>query len=495
VARLRLQYLQWQHQASKEIYIADSQPTVIKSVFDKAQGKVLMDGLRAQFAQLIDTEYALRDQRIQNARRQAWISISACAILSILCGLILGYISHRHGRKIATVYEQALILSQRNRELLSATLYGIGDAVLATDSKGRVIMMNSVAEHLTGWTIQQALQKDAKEVFNIVNEATREPVESPIDRVIRDGVVVGLANHTMLIRRDGGEVPIDDSGAPIWNDEHGLYGVVLVFRDVTERRDAERKIADAYNREHRIAEYLQRAVTRRPNADMLPGLEVETVYRPALAEANVGGDFFDIYPLNNNRVALVVGDVSGKGLEAASRTAELKFTLRAYMNEFDDLANAIRRFNDFVCRGQSADSGFESFLCLSVAIMDSDAQTVTFCVAGSDPPLIYGPESGIKSIDTGGPPVGVIEGYVYDQEQVRLSDGDILLMSTDGITEARNGPHFMGGDGLTKLFCECAKRSSLNEVASGVVDGVAEFAHNILNDDLCLLLARVCAVY
>jgi PAS domain S-box-containing protein len=132
--------------------------------------------------------------------------------------------------------EEAL---HEERERLHTTLTSIGDAVIVTDAEGRVTLMNRVAQALTGWK-DEATGRHLQEVFRIVNEQTRQPVESPVTKVIREGVVVGLANHTALIAKDGGEVPIDDSGAPIRNAGGEIVGVVLVFRDVTERRRLER---------------------------------------------------------------------------------------------------------------------------------------------------------------------------------------------------------------------------------------------------------------
>lgn len=125
------------------------------------------------------------------------------------------------------------------REWFRVTLASIGDAVIATDTEGRVTFMNAVAEQLTGWTFDSAEGRESLEVFKIVNEASRQSVESPIARVLREGAIVGLANHTVLVAKDGSERPIDDSGAPIRGDDGNLMGVVLVFRDITERRKTE----------------------------------------------------------------------------------------------------------------------------------------------------------------------------------------------------------------------------------------------------------------
>jgi two-component system cell cycle sensor histidine kinase/response regulator CckA len=131
--------------------------------------------------------------------------------------------------------EEALRESEQS---LATTLDSIGDAVIATDVDGRIVRMNPVAETLTGWTRPEARGRQLAEIFRIASEDTRSPVENPVARVLREGVVVGLANHTVLISRDGTERVIADSGAPIRDAENRLRGVVLVFRDQTAERAA-----------------------------------------------------------------------------------------------------------------------------------------------------------------------------------------------------------------------------------------------------------------
>ena len=129
----------------------------------------------------------------------------------------------------------------RSEAWLSTTLRSIGDAVIATDEAGRVRFMNPVAEGLTGWPGLEAIGRPMEEVFRIIHEYTREPAEHPVSKVIREGVVVGLANHTVLIARDGTETPIEDSAAPIKDDAGRILGVVLVFHDAGEKRRHERE--------------------------------------------------------------------------------------------------------------------------------------------------------------------------------------------------------------------------------------------------------------
>ena len=130
----------------------------------------------------------------------------------------------------------------RHREWLRVTLASIGDAVIAADTEGRVTFLNGVAEALTGWGDGEAVGRPLGEVFRIVNERTRREVESPAARALKEGRVVGLANHTVLIARDGTERAIDDSAAPIRDGSGGVMGAVLIFRDVDERRRAERAL-------------------------------------------------------------------------------------------------------------------------------------------------------------------------------------------------------------------------------------------------------------
>ena len=130
------------------------------------------------------------------------------------------------------------------REVLRITLHSIGDAVITTDTDGRITYLNAVAESLTGWTQRDALGQSLDAVFRIVNEDTRQPVENPATKALRQGVVVGLANHTVLIQKDGGECPIDDSAAPIATRTARCPGCVLIFRDVTAQRRVERERAE-----------------------------------------------------------------------------------------------------------------------------------------------------------------------------------------------------------------------------------------------------------
>jgi len=164
----------------------------------------------------------------------------------------------------AKVYYRAMFLAEAARRQIEqryhVALMSVGDGIIVSDVEAHVEFLNSVAEALTGWTNEEARGKPVEEVFRIVNEQTRRTVENPVHRVLREGVVVGLANHTLLIARDGTERPIADSGAPIRHENGGITGAVFVFRDQTE----ERKLQETLRKEKDYTESIIRSM-----ADML----------------------------------------------------------------------------------------------------------------------------------------------------------------------------------------------------------------------------------
>lgn len=220
-----------------------------------SQGKRLMDGIRAEmklYTQLEEEVLAQREAEFEASMRNLFGLIVATILLALLFAVAFVYLLHRESRQriknlvhLETQYllkiqeetnkqlQQINDTLQVSEERLAVTLNSIGDAVMATDSDARVSLMNPLAEKLTGWTRAEAIGRPVDDIFNIINQETRQPSTIPVKETLAHGTVQGLANHTILIARDGGECAIADSCAPIRDRNDRIVGAVLVFRDVT----------------------------------------------------------------------------------------------------------------------------------------------------------------------------------------------------------------------------------------------------------------------
>jgi PAS domain S-box-containing protein len=214
------------------------------AIVRSGEGRVTMEAIRAHIRSLADQQRAELREAHRTADRFTYYRTGSFCFMTLLN---LAFLAWAYGRIQAEMrgQDQTEHELRRQKDLTTVTLASIGDAVIVTDNTARVTFMNPVAEALTGWKLAEAERQPLTTIFRIINEQSRQTVENPVEKVLRLGSIVGLANHTLLIRRDGSEVPIDDGGAPI-RDEHGqVHGVVLVFRDFTEYKEAEHKLIAA----------------------------------------------------------------------------------------------------------------------------------------------------------------------------------------------------------------------------------------------------------
>ncbi len=186
---------------------------------------------------------------------RSWRATESSELLGLLVFVIVGAVISG----LNETWRRATAAIAESEERLNVTLASIGDAVITTDRHARVTRFNAAAEAVTGWPASEAIGRPLHDVFAIINEHTREPVQNPVHRVLHEGVTAGLANHTLLIARDGREIPIDDSAAPIRSEDGKVAGVIMVFRDITERRRAEHEHAALLERERAAGNEIDRA--------------------------------------------------------------------------------------------------------------------------------------------------------------------------------------------------------------------------------------------
>jgi PAS domain S-box-containing protein len=209
----------------------------VRAMIQRGDSGKTLDACRKIIGQMQNEENEIFERHrllSAEARNAVAFAIIAMTALAVVLLVLVASVSMRHSARL-----------QRVQNDLATTLRSIGDAVISTDAAGAVRFMNPVAEQLTGWTDREAQGRLLDDVFHIVNEQTRAAVDSPVARILRERKVIGLANHTVLIGRDGGEHPIEDSGAPIHGIDGDLVGVVLVFRDATRQRAARRALVQS----------------------------------------------------------------------------------------------------------------------------------------------------------------------------------------------------------------------------------------------------------
>ncbi|MCY7387313.1 MAG: CHASE3 domain-containing protein [Burkholderiales bacterium] len=236
------------------------------AIVSSGVGQRLMNSIRAEmggFVRLQEDMSAQRDAAFQSTMRGMFITIVVASAFTLLFALSFAYLIYRESRhrlqELVHRETQDLLATQEklneqlhdvnatlqvSEERLAVTLNSIGDAVIATDAEGRVTLLNPLAILLTGWTLAEATGRPVEEIFHIINEETRQPSVIPVKAALAQGTIQGLANHTVLIARNGSECAIADSCAPIRERDGQVVGAVLVFRDVTDSRHLEQALQE-----------------------------------------------------------------------------------------------------------------------------------------------------------------------------------------------------------------------------------------------------------
>ena len=242
--------------------------------------------------------------------------------------------------------------------------------------------------------------------------------------------------------------------------------------------------ARLYENEHLIADRLQDALLAMP--ERVEGIEFAHVYNSATQASRVGGDFYDVFPLDHDHVGITIGDVAGKGLNAAVLTSLAKNTIRAHANEPGKAPGRILTLaNDTVFRATSE----ESFVTLFFGILDVRDGRLLYANAGHPAPVVIGSTEGLTPLSATGLILGAFEGIVFDEAAVELGPDAVLFLYTDGLTEARRGGDFHGEGRLRDLLSTLHGRDP-GEAVETVLASVLEFSDGGLRDDLALLAIR-----
>lgn len=386
--------------------------------------------------------------------------------------------------------EDALIESRR---ILQALMEHIPEGItIAEAPDGNIRMMSDHGLRLHGTTLEQmkgtAISAEGLK-GQFLNPGGLVPVEDdklPLRRAISSGEII-TDEEWILAQPSGERIPLLFNAAPIRDDAGTITGGVSAWRDITVIKKAEDALKDALDREYALSRTLQRALISKV-PEVPDKIKIESAYVPAYRETLVGGDFFDVFRPADGTLGIVIGDVTGKGVEAAVRTGTTKNTLRAFAYENPEPGLVLNRVNRVLCRELPEDT----FVTLFYGLLDLESLHLTWVSAGHEPAVcIEPPYNSLSEVREYQPPLGVFEDYEYSAHGFALTPGMRVLLYTDGITEARatdsHALDFFGKKRLMDLLLRTGGEPS-TQLLQNLVLAVQQFCKGEPRDDIAALL-------
>lgn len=392
-----------------------------------------------------------------------------------------------------TERKRAESLLQESHRILEALMDCVPEGIILADApSGRVQRISEEAVRLLGTSREQvendSLAQNIPVDLPLFNPETGLPVDfeaSPLNRAILHGE--SLSNAEFILKSfDGRSLPISCNAGPIRDQAGNITGGILSFRDISKLKEAEEKLRNQFFSEKQISETLQRAILP-PEFDPINGIRVNARYLPAQSEAKVGGDFYDIFQLETGLVAVVIGDVAGKGVEAAVKTAMVKHSLRAYAYEEPDPAEVLSRLNRVIQEEMP-----DGLITLFYGLVDIRERELLFCNAGHEPPLWLIPNP-FRVVELHKPAVALgcnLNGAEYKRNRIEFEAGHRLLLYTDGITEARHGSEFFEMERLKEVLRSCTECGP-DAVLDRIIDSVQAFSNGTVQDDCAVMLLSI----
>lgn len=380
--------------------------------------------------------------------------------------------------------------AEESRQTLEALMEYVPESIVVADAPNAVVRMITKSGLDMGGLSREAIQgrrlREAVKALQFLHINDLTPArygEMPLERAVRGEVII---NEEWIVREPGGNpLPILCSAGPIRNRRGNIIGGIATWREITKIKATQKGLEDAYEREHRIADVLQRALIPTISRT-IDRYAMSACYQPALAEAEVGGDFYDVFDLPDDKIAILLGDVSGKGLKAAEYTAMVKYMVRGYAHINSAPEYVLSNLNNAAYHYVQEDL----FVTVFYAVLDVSSNTLTYANAGHEQPLYYNAEnSSATPLDVTGRAIGIFPGGSYSSRIVDLRPGDIMMLYTDGISEAGipNGP--LGIEGIAKVLAENSAKGE-EEIIKAIFSAARDAAGGRLHDDAAVLVLR-----
>ncbi len=371
-------------------------------------------------------------------------------------------------------------IRESRRQVLSV-LGSITDGLFAVDAEWRLTYVNQKAARLVERKREQLLYRNLWEVFP---EAVPLAFYRELNRAVRENV----------------PVTFEEFYPPPLNKWFKVYGypykngLSIYFQDITERKKVEEEheqLVKQLERERQHAEELTRVIKRDQDIlqkslltmpENIPGVDFGYLYRPAAEAARVGGDFYDLFKLGDGRIGIVIGDVSSKGLEAATLSSLVKNIIRAYACGEGSAASVMARA-DAAVRNIPVS---EIFVTVFFGILDAGSGILTYCSAGHPPGILKRKTTKTSLLITSSPVIGAFASLNYIEDETKLEKGDVLILYTNGVTEARCDSEFFGEERFVKFIMDL-KTLKARELPQVIFNEIMRCASERLADDVVLL--------
>lgn len=387
--------------------------------------------------------------------------------------------------------EEELRQARKEAEQRAAELESIftsmPDGVALFSAQGDPVYLNQAGVDISGIPADASLRDLITQVKLYTLEGVPVPYEqSPWARSLR--------GETIREERYAAFSPwitsmFSVSSAPETDTRGKIIGATVVFRDVREQVELEQQREEMLKREHKIAETLQKALVPPETIIQIQGCSIALVYEPGLKEAEVGGDFYDVFELHEDKIGILIGDVVGKGLPAAISVAASRYTIRSYAYSEPSPGNVLAMANDAVIRGQQ---GVANMFTAFYAVLDTRTGEMVYANGGHEPPVVCDVEGNTEELHLKGRMLGVMTNYEYAQDTRSLKPGDKVVIVTDGIPDARSGDIFFDMTGVVQYVREHHKASP-KELASGLLHSAKEIAGGNLQDDAAIVVIEYSA--
>ena len=388
-------------------------------------------------------------------------------------------------RKLA---EQALSAARAEAERRAAEIQSfissMADGVILTDARGRIILINEAGRRIYDVGPEEGFEDWATRLRRVTLDGEPIPLEQSVtSRALRGEVVKDFRYR--VITPVGRELAVSVSASPVVDPQDKVMGTVSIMRDVSDQIDFERRKEELFEREHRIAEMLQSAIVPPEVPSEILGYKLAVSYRPALKEAEIGGDFYDVFELGDDKIGIIIGDVAGKGLPAAIRVAAARHAIRSYAYLDSTPEKVMTLANEALCR--DGEGGYQ-ILTAFFAVLDASIGAITYASAGHEPPIVCDAAGHCVELDIGGTPLGAMQAVTYQQATRKIDPGDIFVCVTDGITEARTpGSALFEKRGLME-FLEQHYKEPPSVIATAIIDAAAAHAGGNLQDDAAVVV-------